>query len=108
MLNKKKQQGVTVKKRLSSSIGERINLFDNYSDTSVEMFNALFYECALTGHNPDDLVTIGQMLSGNRRELLVGEVLVEHKMYSDTLYGMDRDAFNNQESEIEDIHGYPV
>jgi len=97
-----------VKKQLSSSIGERINLFDGYLDPSVEMFNVLFYECPLTGYNPDDLVTIGQMISGNRRELLVGEVLVEHKMFSNLLYGMDRDEFNNQESEIEDIMGYPV
>jgi hypothetical protein len=48
------------------------------------------------------------MVSGNRREILVGEVLVEHKMFSNLLYGMDRDEFNNQESEIEDIMGYPV
>jgi len=95
-------------KRLSNSTGKRINLFDDYEDPSVAMFNALFYECPLEGHNPDDIVRIGQMLSGNRRELFVGTTVVEHKMYSDILYGKDRDEFNNQDNEIESITGHPV
>jgi hypothetical protein len=95
-------------KRLSYNTGERINLFDNYEDTTVVMFNALFYECPLEGHDPDANVVIGQMLSGNRRELLVGDTIVEHKMFSDTLYNMDRDEFNNQDNEVETIMGYPV
>lgn len=98
-----------MKKRLSSSIGERINLFDDSDDQTVVMFNALFYECPLTNHDPDAIVTIGQLLSGDRRELLVGTTIVEHKMYSDILYGMDRDEFHNQtETEVDDIYGYPV
>jgi hypothetical protein len=73
------------------------------------MFNALFYECPLEGYDPDVIVTIGQVLSGNRRELLVGDKVVEHKMFSDSLYGMDREEFHNQmETEVDDIYGYPV
>ena len=97
-----------MKKRLSSSIGDRINLFDNLDDCSVIMFNSMFYECPLTDQDPDVTVIIGQTLSGNRRELLVGDKVVEHKMYSDILYGMDRDKFNNQDNEVDNILGYEV
>lgn len=93
------------KKSLSNTVGERINLFDNLQVCNVESFNNLFVECPLKGFENSDPVIIGELLEGNRRMILVGENNVQHKMYSDLLYGVER---NEEELDIEEINGVPV
>ena len=97
-----------MKTRLSSSVGERINLFDNADDTSVGAFNNLFPECPLTDTDLLANVMIGSPLSSNRRSLLVDGLVVEHKMFSDLIYGIDKDLYNEEEKELDEMFGYPV
>lgn len=98
-----------MKTRLSSSIGERINKFDSLDNPTVTEFNNLFIECPLKDYSPKAMVSIGQLLSGDRRELQVGTETVQHKMFSDVLYGMDREEYYNEhEKELDEIMGHPV
>ena len=97
-----------MKKTLSNTIGERINKFDDMEDNSVAMFNTLFPECPLDFDSGMD-VLIGQVLPNNRRAILVGgDNLIEHKMFSDKLYGIDKQEYNEEELELDEMHGHPV
>lgn len=115
-LNKKKQQEHTVSKtihskefrRLSNSVGERINEFDSWETQIVGNFNAQFPECPLTGYDVEDPVLIGAPAPNNSRELLVDGVLVIHKMYSDLLYGLDKGEFHMVEEELDEMYGHPI
>ena len=68
---------------LSGTIGVRINQFDNLEVQTVETFNNLFTECALTKWEKSDRVIIGPPDFDNSRILVVGKDIVRH--YFDNL-----------------------
>ena len=97
--------------RQSATIGKRINEFDNLDIQTVETFNLMFPECPLKRFHKDDYVIIGEPAPNNSRVLYIGyhDYYEVHKMFSDVLYNVDRDVYNNeQESELDEMYGYPV
>jgi hypothetical protein len=95
------------KKNSNLSVGTRINLFDN-SPSMVYDFDKLFPECPL----PERFArhaecTIEHLLPNNCRVITIGDESIIHKMFSDTLYGVDRDKFHYDETEkeLESING---
>lgn len=107
----KKLKEITVKTKNSrESIGTRINLFDNTEQTVYD-FNQLFPECPLGDQfQNSSIVIIGDYMGGDCREIDIAGEKIRHKMWRDTLYGMDRDLFyfDETEKELETIYGYPV
>lgn len=94
----------------SSNIGGRINLFDSTEETVYD-FNLLFPECPLPERfGNSEEVEIGVLLPNNCRVITVGEEAIKHKMFSDLLYGIDRDLFREDETdkELEAINGVEV
>jgi hypothetical protein len=92
-------------------VGDRINKFDNLEEQTLAEFNKLFPECKLnTKLFDDDMeVRIGGPMANNRRAIMVGSLTLEHKMFSDILYTMDRDEYNNEmEKELDEVMGHPV
>lgn len=97
-----------MKERLG--VGARINLFDN-SESMVYDFDMLFPECPLPESlSRSEAVHIGQVLPNNCREIWVNGESFVHKMFSDKLYGIDRDLFrvDERDTELEEINGTPV
>lgn len=94
----------------SNSVGDRINKFDNLEHQTVATFNGLFPECKIptTTFDEDFEVMIGGLLPNNKRDLLIEGVRLEHKMFSDILYTLDRDDYNNEEKELDEMYGHPV
>lgn len=92
-----------MKRKLSGKVGERINKFDEYDNPTVMMFNIIFSECPLQGYDANAIVNIGRPLEGNRRAILVGEKEISHKMYSDLLYGKERE--DEEEKELIEVNG---
>ncbi len=88
-------------------VGARINLFDK-SAGMVYDFDKLFPECPLPDTYPrDEPVVIGEVLPNNCREIWIDGDLIVHKMFSDTMYGKDRDLFHldETEKELDEING---
>jgi len=99
-----------VKKSSKLGVGERINLFDK-SEQMVYDFDRLFPECPLPERFPrDETVLIGDVLPNNCREIWIDGENFCHKMFSDTVYGIDRDLFHldETEKELEEMYGHPV
>lgn len=89
-------------------VGARINLFDN-SEQTVYDFDSLFPECPLPKTYPrDQIVLVGEVLPNNCREIWIDGDMLTHKMFSDTLYGIDRDLFHldERETELEEMYGH--
>jgi hypothetical protein len=99
-----------VKKSSKLGVGARINLFDN-SPQIVYDFDKLFPECPLPERfGRAESVIIGDVLPNNCREIWIDGENIKHKMFSDILYGIDRDLFHEDETEkeLEDMYGHPV
>jgi len=95
---------------LGNTVGERINKFDNLSTQTVKTFNELFTECPIKNVPEDTVVEILSPAPNNCRELLLNNTdLITHKMFSDCLYNVDRDEYNNRHDEEDptDILGVP-
>ncbi len=101
-----RKKGRTMK-TLSSTVGTRINQFDNLSTTTVETFNNLFPECPISGFDSSAPVEILDPTTNNCRMLNIAGLEVKHKMFSDLLYNVDKCEYNMDE-ESEDILGIPV
>jgi hypothetical protein len=97
-------------KRMNSDIGKRINIFDNYEIQTVETFNKLFPECPIKNTEQDVEVGIGNPSTGNTRLIIMKGQIFKHKMFSNELYGIDRDKFLNDEidKELDEIMGHPI
>jgi hypothetical protein len=89
--------------RLGNTIGERINKFDNLSVQTVETFNNLFPECPITKFDSEAEVEILSPASNNCRTLLINEIEVKHKMFSDLLYNVDKEEYNLRHDEEESL-----
>ena len=48
---------------------------------------------------------VGEFADG---DFVGGDNLIEHKMFSDKLYGIDKQEYNEEELELDEIHGHPV
>jgi hypothetical protein len=86
-------------KTLNGTIGKRINEFDNFMTQNVKAFNTLFPECPIKQFDESAPVEILSPESNNCRRLLIGGLEIKHKMFSDSLYNMDRDEYNNRHDE---------
>lgn len=96
---------------MKKSIGDRINIFDNLANQTVEEFNTVFPECKLPdGYRSDLPVSIERYAGYDCRNIIIGDEEIHHKMYRDVLYGMDRDVFygSDKEEPLDEMYGYPV
>jgi len=92
---------------LGNTVGSRINFFDGLENQTVATFNDLFPECPIRDKCPALLVSIGSPTANNCRTLTVGTETMNHKMYSDILYTLDRDEYrlDERDMELESING---
>lgn len=97
-------------KSLANTIGDRINEFDNLEVQTVGMFNQIFTECPIRGTDRMLKVIILGPNSNNTRDIVVGEDIIKHKMYSDILYTVDKEIYflDERDSELTEINGVPV
>jgi len=94
--------------RVSNNVGERVNKFDNLLTQNVGSFNLMFPECPITSFDNEAEVEILSPGANNTRYLLIGGIEVRHKMFSDLLYNLDRDVYNNkEEDESDNVLGQP-
>ena len=96
--------------RLGNTVGDRINQFDNLEIQTVETFNNLFPECPIKNQCPLSAVEILNPTANNCRVLKLNDSeTINHKMFSDILYNVDRDVYNNEElDELDEMYGIPV
>jgi len=60
------------------NLGDKINEFENLPVQNVRAFNSIF-ENPLTGYDYDDIVEIGDILSGTTtRQILINNIAKEH------------------------------
>lgn len=93
--------------RLGNTIGYRINQFDNLEIQTVGTFNELFPECPIREVDSNLQVIILGPNSNNTRDIVVGDDIIKHKMYSDILYTLDKEVFflDERETELTEING---
>ncbi len=106
-----------MKERLANTVGERINQFDDleWFDRSVDTFNTMFPECPIKDDGTIAWIDIGEVAPNNCRMIHLYESMevvntIQHKMYSDMLYTLDREFFRWDERDVEltEINGVPV
>lgn len=90
--------------RLGNTIGERINKFDNLELQTVETFNNLFPECPIKDRDNSSPVEILSPASNNCRTLLINDIEIKHKMFSDLLYNVDKEEYNLRHDEEESLN----
>lgn len=92
------------------STGTRINMFDDLEVQTVKSFNMMFPECMLLDYPDEERVSILDYSGFDKRTLFIAGMYIQHKMYRDVLYGMDRDAFYEPEKDepLTEMYGYPV
>jgi hypothetical protein len=97
-------------KTLANTVGDRINEFDNLDVQTVGMFNVTFPECPIRNTDPMLQVIILGPNSNNTRDIVVGDNIIKHKMYSDILYTIDKEVFflDERDTELTEINGVPV
>lgn len=103
--------------RLANTIGDRINKFDEleWFDQTIESFNELFPECPIKDNGNTAWIKIGQPESNNRRTIFLFEhqdscTVIEHKMFSDIMYTVDKGVYymDERDTELTEINGVPV
>lgn len=95
---------------LGNSIGTRINVFDTLDIQTVGSFNSLFPECPIRDIDLTLQVIILGPASNNCRDLVVGEEVIKHKMFSDILYTVNKEDYylDERDTELDEINGTPV
>ena len=88
-------------KTLGNTVGDRINEFDNLEIQTVGMFNTLFPECPIRKMDARPQVIILGPNSNNTRDIVVGDQVIKHKMYSDIMYLVDKEEFFLDERDTE-------
>jgi hypothetical protein len=101
---------VNMNKSLANTIGNRINEFDNLEVQTVGMFNELFPECPIRDVDLRLQVIILGPTNNNCRDIVVGDNVIKHKMYSDILYTLDKQDYflDERDTELTEINGVPV
>lgn len=94
--------------RMSSTIGQRINKFDNLPTNTVQDFNNLFPECPVKDFDLAAELEILEPAPNNSRVLKINGLEVRHKMFANLLYNVDVDVYNMHEKEADEVMGYPV
>lgn len=97
-------------KTLANTVGDRINEFDNLDVQTVGMFNQVFPECPIRGTDKTLQVIILGPNGNNTRDIVVGDEVIKHKMYSDIMYLVDKEEFflDERDTELTEINGVPV
>lgn len=61
------------------TIGNRINVFDNFEEQTVKSFNQIFDEVPILGYNDSDLVVICEITkNAMTRTILINNIAKEH------------------------------
>ena len=94
-------------KTLANTIGNRINEFDDLDIQTVETFNSIFVECPIRNTDLQLPVLILRPDGNNCREIMVGDSVIKHKMYSDILYTLDKEEYflDERDGELTEING---
>jgi hypothetical protein len=103
--------------RLANTVGDRINQFDDleWFDQTIETFNSMFPECPIKDEGNIAWIEIGEVAPNNCRMIKLYEqedtyTTIQHKMYSDMLYTLDREFYrwDERDLELDEINGVPV